>query len=72
MTVDPINRPSRLGENDEAKVFVKREKRGEGGLVYALYDFVFARDGIYMCKNEKRGRVEMKGVKNTERGVCAL
>jgi hypothetical protein len=67
--VNPIDRPTRLGETDEAKVFVKRG-RGEGQ-VYVLYDFVFVRDGICMCKNEKRGGVEMNGVKNTKRRVCA-
>lgn len=71
MTVDPIDRPRRLRENDEAKVFVKRGKGGKETSL-CIICFVFVRDGIYMCKNEKRGRVEMKGVKNTERGVCAL
>lgn len=52
MIVDPNDRPkAQIGGKWRKKVFVKRGK-GEGQ-VYALYDFVFVRDGLCMCKKRR-------------------
>lgn len=48
-------------------------KRGIGeGQVYALYDFVFVRDGLCMCKKRRGEDLRFNKKKNIQSGECVF